>query len=150
MEQTDDVVLTVKGEVARNLKLSLPKLLRFPRESVRAKDELGRESVFEGAPLVEILRAAGIEFGKELRGQRLASYLLVITEDGYRVVFALPELDPTFKDTNILLADGRDGKPLEGSDGRLRLIIPNEKRYARWARRVVALSIRSAGIDAES
>ena len=45
----------------------------------------------------------------------------------YRVVFALPELDPTFRDSEILLADRRDGKPLEGQDGRLRLIIPHEK-----------------------
>ncbi|MPZ75022.1 MAG: hypothetical protein GEU77_00690 [Deltaproteobacteria bacterium] len=31
------------------------------------------------------------------------------TEDGYRVIYALPELDPTLKDTHILLADSRDG-----------------------------------------
>ena len=43
-----------------------------------------------------------------------------------------------------LLADRRDGKPLEGSDGRLRLIIPDEKRYARWVRQIVSLQIRSA------
>ena len=46
-----------------------------------------------------------------------------------------------FQDSEILLADRRDGKPLEGSDGRLRLIIPHEKRYARWVRQIVAVSI---------
>ena len=136
---TDNVALTVTGH--SELKLSLSDLSRFPRRSIRAKDELGRESLFEGVMLDEILRAAGVKFGKELRGKSLADYLLVETEDGYRVVFALPELDPTFRDTNIFLADSRDGKPLEGSDGRLRLIIPNEKRYARWVRQIVGLSI---------
>ena len=136
---TDNVALTVTGH--SELKLSFSDLSRFPRRSIRAKDELGRESLFEGVPLDEILRAAGVKFGKELRGKSLADYLLVETEDGYRVVFALPELDPTFRDTNILLADSRDGKPLEGSDGRLRLVIPHEKRYARWVRQIVALSI---------
>ncbi len=82
-----------------------------------------------------------MQFGKELRGKILEDYLLVQTEDGYRVVFALPELDSTFRDSEILLADCRDGKPLEGTDGRLRLIIPHEKRYARWVRQIVAMSI---------
>jgi hypothetical protein len=55
---TDDVVLTVNGEVEQSLKLSLLDLSRFSRGSVRAKDELGRESLFEGVPLIEILCAA--------------------------------------------------------------------------------------------
>jgi len=137
----DDIVLTVNGDVARSLQLTLTDLSRFPRHNVRAKDELGKESLFAGVILDEILRAAGVKFGKELRGKRLTDYLLVETADGYRVVFALPELDSTYGDTEILLADSRDEKPLEGSDGRLRLIIPHEKRYARWVRQIVALSI---------
>ena len=136
---TDNIALTVKRQ--GELQLSLSDLAGFPRRNIRAKDELGQESLFEGVSLVEILQSAGVKFGKELRGKSLAEYLLVETEDGYRVVFALPELDPTFRDTEILLADRRDGKPLEGSDGRLRLIIPREKRYARWVRQIVAMSI---------
>ena len=139
--EKNDIVLTVNGHVACDLALSRGDLSRFPRASIRAKDELGKESLFEGVSLDEILRMAGIEFGKELRGKSLADYLLVETEDGYRVVFSLPELDSTFRDSEILLADGRDGKPLEGTDGRLRLIIPREKRYARWVRQIVAMSI---------
>ena len=139
--EKNDIILTVKGHVTRDLALSRADLSHFPRANIRAKDEVGRESLFECVLLVEILRTAGVKFGKELRGKSLAEYLLVETEDGYRVVFALPELDPTFRDTEILLADRRDGKPLEGSDGRLRLIIPHEKRYARWVRQIVAVSI---------
>ena len=127
-----------------HLKLTLSDLSRFLRRSVRATDELGKESLFEGVSLTEILLAGGVKFGKELRGKRLADYLLVETEDRYRVVFALPELDPTFGEVNVLLVDRRDGGPLEGADGTLRLIIPSEKRYARWARRVISLQLRSA------
>src|SRR5215467_1569079 len=137
-----DIVLTV---IAQNhLKLTLADLSRFLRRTVRAKDESGKESLFEGVSLTEILLAGGVKFGKELRGKHLADYLLVETEDRYRVVFALPELDPTFGEVNVLLADRRDGEPLEGTDGTLRLIIPSEKRYARWVRRVISLQLRSA------
>src|SRR5262249_10815519 len=98
----------------------------------------------EGVPLFEILKAAGVPFGTDLRGPALASYLVVEASDGYRVVFALPELDPAFTDHIVLLADRRDGKPLEGEEGALRLVVLGEKRHARWVRKVVALRIRRA------
>ena len=136
-----DVVLVVDGAVEQNLKLSFADLARFPRHSLRATDELGKESLFEGVLVAEILKSAGVKFGKELRGKRLADYVLAETADGYRVVFALPEFDPSFKQTLVLLADRRDGGPLGESNGQLRLIIPFEKRYARWVRHLVALHV---------
>jgi DMSO/TMAO reductase YedYZ molybdopterin-dependent catalytic subunit len=142
MVPESDVVLVVDGAVEHNLKLSFADLAQFPRQSVRATDELGKESLFEGVLVAEILKAAGVKFGKELRGKKLADYVLAETADGYRVVFALPEFDPSFKDTLVLLADSRDGNPLGDSDGQLRLIIPHEKRYARWVRQLVALHVK--------
>jgi DMSO/TMAO reductase YedYZ molybdopterin-dependent catalytic subunit len=141
MVPESDVVLVVDGAVEQNLKLSFADLARFPRHSLRATDELGKESLFEGVLVAEILKSAGVKFGKELRGKRLADYVLAETADGYRVVFALPEFDPSFKQTLVLLADRRDGNPLGESDGRLHLIIPFEKRYARWVRHLVALHV---------
>ena len=144
MVPESDVILVVDGAVEHNLKLSFADLARFPRHSLRATDELGKESIFEGVLVAEILRSAGMKFGKDLRGKRLADYLLVETADGYRVVFPLPEFDPSFKQTLVLLADTRDGGPLSESDGQLRLIIPHEKRYARWVRHLVALHVRQS------
>lgn len=141
MVTNPDFVLLVDGAVEHYLKLSFADLARFPRHSLRATDELGKESLFEGVLVAEILRAGGVKFGKDLRGRKLADYLLVETADGYRVVFALPEFDPSFKQTLVLLADSRDGGPLAESDGQLRLIIPSEKRYARWVRHLVALHV---------
>ena len=141
MVPESDVVLVVDGAVEHNLKLSFADLARFPRHSLRATDELGKESLFEGVLVAEILKSAGVKFGKELRGKRLADYVLAETADGYRVVFALPEFDPSFKQTFVLLAVNRDGGPLGESDGQLRLIIPHEKRYARWVRHLVALHV---------
>ena len=93
MVPESDVVLVVDGAVEHNLKLSFADLARFPRHSLRATDELGKESLFEGVLVAEILKSAGVKFGKELCGKKLADYLLVETADGYRVVFALPEFD---------------------------------------------------------
>jgi hypothetical protein len=71
-------------------------------------------------------------------------YLVVEAADGYRVVFALPELDPACSNQMILLADRRDGKPLDSMDGPLRIVVPAEKRHSRWVRQVIALKVGRA------
>jgi DMSO/TMAO reductase YedYZ molybdopterin-dependent catalytic subunit len=134
-------LLTVKGEVEHPLELAAEGLAKLPRQTVHAKDHDGKEADYEGVALVEVLKAAGVKFGQDLRGKALASYLVVEASDGYRAVFALPELDPAFSERVILLADRRDKKPLDERHGPLQIIVPGEKRHGRWVRQVVALKI---------
>jgi DMSO/TMAO reductase YedYZ molybdopterin-dependent catalytic subunit len=136
--------LSVGGEVERPLKLSAADLARLPRRTVRAKDHSGKEAEFEGVALIDLPSQAGVKFGDQMRGASLAKFLVVEAADGYKAVFALPELDPAFTDRVILLADKRDGKSLAESEGPFRVIVPGEKRQARWVRQVVALNIRHA------
>jgi hypothetical protein len=110
------VMLSVVGDVPRPLALTAAQIAQFPRRTVRAADSGGRESEFDGIPLVELLKAAGVKFGGDLRGPALASYLVVEATDGYRAVFALPELDPECTDRVVQLSDRRDGKPLDGKE----------------------------------
>jgi DMSO/TMAO reductase YedYZ molybdopterin-dependent catalytic subunit len=138
------VVLSVVGDVPRPLALTATQIAQFPRRTVRATDSGGRESEFDGIPLVELLKAAGVKFGGDLRGPALASYLVVEATDGYRAVFALPELDPECTDRVVLLADRRDGKPLDGKEGFFRVVVPGEKRHSRWVRQVIVLKIGRA------
>lgn len=137
-------VLSVGGEVARPLKLNAADLAKLPRQTVSAKDHDGKSAVYEGVALVEVLRLAGVEFGEKLRGKNLALFLTVDAADGYRAVFALPELDPAFTDAVILLAERRDGKPLSEKEGQWQIIVPNEKRHGRWVRQVISLTISRA------
>jgi DMSO/TMAO reductase YedYZ molybdopterin-dependent catalytic subunit len=141
---TSRLVLRVRGDVPRPLELTAPEFGRLPRHTVRAKDHDGKEADFEGVPLVEVLKTSGVKFGQDLRGPALATYLVVEAADGYRAVFALAELDPAFTDRVILLADRRDGKPLGQSEGPLRVIVPGEKRHARWVRQVIGLKVARA------
>jgi hypothetical protein len=57
------------------------------------------------------------------------------------VVIALPELDNAFTDKQFVLAFLKDGKALDGKEGPYRIVIPDEKRMARWVRQVTALKI---------
>jgi DMSO/TMAO reductase YedYZ molybdopterin-dependent catalytic subunit len=136
--------LRISGEVERQLTLGAEDLAKLPRRSVRAKDHGGKEPEFEGSPLVAVLTLAGVKFGEDLRGKNLELYLVVEAADGYRAVFALPELDPAYTDKVILLADKRDGKSMDAREGPLRIVVPDEKRHARWVRQVTGLVVKRA------
>lgn len=141
---TAEARLQVTGGVPGALTLSAAELAKLPRQTVRAKDHTGQEAEFAGVAVVEVLKQAGVKFGTELRGPALAQYLIVEASDGYRAVFALPELDPACTDRVVLLADRRDGKPLSSSEGPFRIVVPGEKRHARWVRQVKALKVGRA------
>ena len=64
--------------------------------------------------------------------------------DGYRAVFAWAELDSTFMDKDVYVVTKRDGNPLSEKDGPFQLVVPGEKRAARWVRQVTALRLRQA------
>ena len=67
--------------------------------------------------------------------------MLVEAADGYKVVFALAEIDPDFATREVLLADKRDGKPLDAKEGPYRIVAPGDKRPARWIRQITAFKI---------
>jgi hypothetical protein len=69
---------------------------------------------------------------------------VIEAHDGYQVLFTLPELDSLFTDRVVLLADRRDGKPLSEKEGPLRIVVPDEKRQARWIRQVKSIAVRHA------
>ena len=115
-------------------------LAALPRESVTASAH-GKALQCEGDLLAGLLGKAGALPGEPLRGAGLASYVLVAARDGYRAVYSLAELEPTLGDHKVLLVDRCDGKPLNGEDGPLRLIAPQESRPARWVRQVQSITV---------
>jgi DMSO/TMAO reductase YedYZ molybdopterin-dependent catalytic subunit len=130
----------VTGNVQQPLTLTADDLAKMPRASVRTTNS-GMETVYEGVWLHEVLKKAGAAQGSTLRGKALASYVLAQAQDGYQVVFSLAELDPSFIDNQILLADTANGKPLFGAQGRFRLVVPKDKPGARSIRMLTKLEV---------
>jgi DMSO/TMAO reductase YedYZ molybdopterin-dependent catalytic subunit len=60
-------------------------------------------------------------------------------------VFALAEFEDAFNSRTILLVDRQDGQPLPEAIGPLRLVVPGDKRPARWARMVTSLEVVPVG-----
>jgi len=133
-------VLSVSGDLPMPLKLTLADLATMPRQSVKVDSANGSDT-YEGVSLFEILKKAGAPNGGSLRGASLASYVLAKATDGYQVAFTLGEIDPSFGNTLILVADRRDGAPLTGNQGTLRLIVPNDHEGARSVRMLETLEL---------
>ena len=132
--------LTVQTDTGKQI-LSRADLEALPHVKVTASEHSSPPVTFEGITLKSVLEKAGVTFGESMKGKRLASCLLVEAADGYRAVIAMPELDPAFTDKQVVLALLRDGKPLTEKEGPYRIIIPDEKRMARWVRQVTTLKI---------
>jgi DMSO/TMAO reductase YedYZ molybdopterin-dependent catalytic subunit len=134
--------LIVGGDVPTPVTLGRDALEKLPRAESHVKDRDGKDVVFAGTPLADILRAAGVKFDAAMPSRSaVASYVLVEAQDGYRAVFALAEADPSQTDRVILLADSKDGAPLSPAEGPWRIVVPGEKRPARWVRQVTAISV---------
>jgi DMSO/TMAO reductase YedYZ molybdopterin-dependent catalytic subunit len=130
----------ITGAVKQALILTADDLAKMPRATVRTMNN-GMETVYEGVWLHEVLKVAGVPQGEALRGKALAGYVLAEAQDGYQVVFSLGELDPTFIDNQILLADTANGKALFGAQGRFRLVVPKDKPGARSVRMLTKLEV---------
>jgi DMSO/TMAO reductase YedYZ molybdopterin-dependent catalytic subunit len=140
-----DAQLAVGGDVQAPLSLSLADLSALPRKTFKVMNEhTGKEETYQGVPLAEILKRAGVPQGSALRGAALATYVRAEGEDGYSVVFSLAELDTGIQDSDVLVADTMDGGPIPEKIGPLRLIAPHEKRPARWVRMLRSITVVKA------
>ena len=115
-------------------------LAKLPRHTAVLTDH-GKQISYEGVLVQDLLAANGLDFGKGLHGKQLSSYLAASATDGYEVVYALADFDPTVVDSGIIVADKRDGGPLAPNEGALRMIVPHDKRPTRSIRMLQELDV---------
>jgi DMSO/TMAO reductase YedYZ molybdopterin-dependent catalytic subunit len=133
--------LTVGGDVSKPLVLNDADIAAFGEQTINVIDEKGNPVSYSGVPVAAILAKAGAPLGKDLRGQNMAIGVVASAPDGYHVLFPLTDFDPDFSDRTVMLVDRRDGKPLDDREGPLRLVIPGDKRHARWVRGITSLDV---------
>jgi hypothetical protein len=85
----------------------------LPHRTVTATEENGETGTYSGVELGVLLAYNGAPQGMAIHGQAVADYVVVRPSDGYRAVFSLCELDPSFTDKIVLLADKRNGTKLD-------------------------------------
>lgn len=139
--EPDVPVVTIILHGSSHVTHTMSALKSMPAVSVRVRDELGSHAEYTGVPLSELLAASSVEFGKAVRGERLAEFVLISAADGYRVLFSIAEVDPAFRSRTILLCYGKGGSALPEKEGPLRLVVADEDRHARWVRQVTTIEV---------
>ncbi|MBV9495272.1 MAG: molybdopterin-dependent oxidoreductase [Acidobacteria bacterium] len=118
-------------------------IAKLPRTKVTIDDH-GKSATFEGVELSQLLAMVDAPAGEHLRGNALMHYVVIEASDGYRALFALPELDAAFATRKVILADARDGKPLSEKEAPFRIAVEGEKKQARCVRMVTKIRLAAA------
>lgn len=137
-------ILVVIPREGPQVTLDISMLKSMPATSVQVKDDSGSTAEYTGISLLALLAASGVEFGKAMRGERLADYVMVSAVDGYRALFSVAEVDPAFRARPILLCYAKDGLPLPEKEGPFRLVVGDEDRHARWVRQITTIAVGHA------
>ena len=95
---------------------------------------------YSGVPLATLLTMIHAPLGEELHRKALTRYVVAMGSDGYPVILSLAEVDPSFHDGQILVADTRDGQSL-GKSGPFQLIVSEDKLPARWVRNLDSITL---------
>lgn len=137
-----ETTLTVTGTVDKPLSLSIRDLQNLPRTTIKVLNpHEGKEETYEGVLLGELLTQAGVPRGEKIRGAAMATYVEAKGADGYRVIFSLAETDSGFQDSDVIVADKMNGQPIGANLGPLRLVVPHDKRPARWVRMLQSIKV---------
>ncbi|MEU8588385.1 hypothetical protein AB0C59_15515 [Streptomyces sp. NPDC048664] len=126
--------LTLTGDLARPVRLSVSDLAAWPQYRVRVSFERATSGVrrhrFAGPLLHDVLRAAGPVFDPARRKDRLRFLIAVTGADGHHVLLSWAEIDPDFGHAPVLLATRVDDTSLEGPGPQL--VLPQDRCGARY------------------
>jgi hypothetical protein len=123
-----------------HIAINAASLAGFPRVTIQAIDEKGHIDTYTGISLHDLIVKAGAPTGELVRGKAMLSTIVVSAADNYHVLFLLPEIDPSYTDHVAVIAETIDGKPFADA-GPYRLIVPFEKRQARWVRQLTSIDL---------
>jgi hypothetical protein len=135
---------TIGGDIPDPRTVDSAAFAALPHADVKATGHDGIPATYRGVRMSDVLALGGLTFGESLGGPRMATYVVVSASDGYRAVFAMPELDSGFRDGGVYIADQKDGRALSSEEGPYRVVVPGEKRPARWVREMTGLTVRTA------
>lgn len=133
--------ILVTGDVPHAVTLSDSALRALPHQTVQVSEHGGPIARYDGVLLRDLLGQAGVDLSAPLRGAALARAVVIEASDGYRVVFAIGELDASIGGKLILLADRKEGQPLDAHEGPYRILAPADGRPARSVRQVTVIRL---------
>jgi hypothetical protein len=137
--------LIVQGVDGTEIAFSAEQLKGMRRETVSVVDERTKATQeYQGVRLGVLLAEVASRSEKQSKRSDRRDYVIAAGSDNYRVLFSLAELNPDFQDNKVLVADTKDGKPLDAAHGPLQLIVPHDRRTSRWVRMLASIRVAEA------
>jgi hypothetical protein len=122
--------------------LTAAQLATIPHYDLRVAGEGSTDSAtVSGVTLWDLIQKAGVPSAAASGRQRGSMYVRLKGADGQSAVFGLAEIDPGFSKRMVLVADRRNGQPLEGAEGPFRAFVPDDIRHGRWIRQLVLVEV---------
>lgn len=132
------LTLVYKGE---SLAFSPAQFAALPHVTVTVYNAHTRaRETYSGVPLATLLARLDVPQGEKVRGRLFMTGVVAEGTDGYQVLYALAEVDPTIHTGQVLVADSENGRPI-AADGAFKMISTEEKRPARWVRNLDKISV---------
>jgi hypothetical protein len=142
--QTSPASFTVSGEVERPLRWELTALRELPDTPfVIPSPDPADPLPCRGIPLWGLLARSGIQADTARKNDRLRRVVVLSARDGYSVTLSVGELDPSVGGSAALLLLSCRGAPLAEERGPVELVVPGDRRRARWIHAVSDISVRT-------
>ncbi len=142
--QASPAGFTVSGEVERPLRWELATLRDLPDTGVVLRSRDPADSLAcRGVRLWDLLARSGIQADSARKNDRLRRVVVLTARDGYSVTFSVGELDPSVGAATALLLLSCRGAPLAEERGPVELVVPGDRRRARWIYAVNDISVRA-------
>ena len=121
--------------------LTVTELQALPQVEVADSSAEAGRLVFRGPTLRSVVSLIGAPEGRDLRGRSMMTVVVAEANDGYKVAYALAELDEQFGARTAIVALTENGKPLAAQFGPLRIAMAGEAHRARWIRQLTTLRL---------
>ena len=134
-----DLKVTVQGR--DSVVLTPADLKALPRAKATFTAH-GKPITYEGPLLNAALLKAGVVSGDRLMGRYLNQVVVAKGADGFIASYSLGETDPIYRANPVIVADSKDGQPLDAKEGPYRLVVDGDLRPGRSVRQVVSVEVK--------
>ena len=134
-----DLKVTVQGR--DSVVLTPADLKALPRAKATFTAH-GKPITYEGPLLNAALLKAGVVSGDRLMGRYLNQVVVAKAADGFTASYSLGETDPIYRANPVIVADSKDGQPLDAKEGPYRLVVDGDLRPGRSVRQVVSVEVK--------
>jgi hypothetical protein len=133
--------VTISGDGITPINITKAMFADMKQVVVMAKAHDEKVHRYSGVTIADLLIKAGIMLGDSAKSKTINSYIIVTAADNYKAIYTIPEIDPLFATRSIILSNRADKRPLATEDGPFQIIVPGEKKHARWVRQVTGIQV---------